>query len=277
MKTRLSMMLLIFILAATTGVAFRNDCKTCRFVAEPDDLICKTCGKYLNLCLICQHPNLVQSDSCEICCNPLVESRIMSTIPPDVREGFHLGKSPRAVLERENSRLHCLLGRTPDQEAHLLFQLAMNLKRMNFYAREAEAWGTFLEKFPSHPQAQAARIYRSEAFRNWGFLVFREDNLQEAEQLMRAAVAENPHSVDALVWLGRVELALGKVSEARHSLRIALAIEPGNRGARSLLRADSRPFRHAPPHGPETPRLDPTEEMEETAQWFPGVSIQSLK
>ena len=80
-------LILAFSLISATGFAFKNECNNCKLVAEPEDLICKNCGKCFNECMICKQPNPVKNDSCEICCSPLVESLILGTIPPEVREG----------------------------------------------------------------------------------------------------------------------------------------------------------------------------------------------
>jgi tetratricopeptide (TPR) repeat protein len=276
MKT-LIIFVVVFAVVAVTGFGFQDQCKSCKMVAEPNDLICKNCGNYLNRCMICGQPNPVRNDSCEICCNPLVESRILSSIDPAVREELQLGKSPRAILDRENSRIRCFLRRTPDQEARLLFDLAMNLKRMKFFAREAEAWGKFLTKFPLAIEAGAARHFRSEAFQNWGYLFFLDGNLREAETKFRAAIKDDPQNTEALLWLGRVNLGAGRIPEARHALRAVLALDPGDNRANYLLKADPKKFRAAQPVEGEKTALGNPVDLSETAQWFPENSVYQLK
>jgi len=70
---------------------------------------------------------------------------------------------------------------------------------------------------------------------------------QQAAAMFRQAVHFNPHSSDALSWLGAMQLRQRKVPDAIQNLEKALHLNKGNRQAQRLL-VQARAMEHSPQH-----------------------------
>ena len=238
MKMKIALgLLLLFV--AMPGFALKNVCGHCNSTVELEAIICSNCGEYPNKCSECGFPNPVKNDDCALCCFPLAESRVISTIPMEVRNTYKIGQSPRAMLDKENAQITCWLERIPEREANLLFELSLNLRRMKFYAREAEAWKSFLHKYPDRPEAIQVRGYYSEALCHWAYLFYRQNEPWQAEARLIEALTVNPNNREAHRLLRQVKtLATITVTE---------------RGG------------------------IPDDGLEEAARWFPRSSVSDLK
>ncbi|RCK81385.1 MAG: hypothetical protein OZSIB_2254 [Candidatus Ozemobacter sibiricus] len=245
-------LLLAFLFLLIPAVqAFQNVCPTCRTLADPEDVVCRKCLWQLNQCLVCGTTNPVSANFCAQCDNALAPSRVLATIDPEVRAKLKLGASPRALLERDLSRLQHLLEVGKGNPEEILFQIGLTLKKMEFAAREAAIWADFLARFPASPKAEEAARLRADALFRWGALFYQQGDLEAAEERFRQATEAEPRNDTAWTWLGRVRLKLADGPGARAALQQALTINPANRSARHLMGVKPAAHRPPPPAAPE--------------------------
>lgn len=233
----------LVVLFTAPAQAIRNVCRTCQARAELTDVVCPNCGHPMNLCLHCNHQNPVSEDYCLVCLEPLAESRLLGDIASDVREDLRLGQSPRAELERELSKIQHLLEVKPDHREILMFQRGKLLHQMNFFSREAEAWEEFLNEFPESRKKTIAAAYRSEALRQWAYLLYTQKEWQPALEKFEQATVCNPGNVEAWLWVGRVRHEQNDLQGAREAYGKAFALEPNNATAKHFQRLLSRPLK----------------------------------
>lgn len=260
LQSTVTLLLAFLFLLVPVVQAFQNVCPVCRTLADLEDVVCRKCLWQLNQCLVCGTSNPVSANFCAQCDNALAPSRILATIDPEVRAKLKLGASPRALLERDLTRLQHLLevGRGDPEE--ILFQIGLTLKKMEFAAREASVWADFLARFPASPKAEEAAKLRADALFRWGALFYQQGDLEAAEERFRQATEADPRNDTAWTWLGRVRLKLADGPGARAALQQALAINPANRSARYLMGvkpAAQRPARPTPPEPEPAPAPAP--------------------
>lgn len=239
------------LLLVPAAQAFQNVCPACRTQADPEDVVCRKCLWLLNHCLICGTTNPVSANFCSNCDNALAPSRVLATIAPEVRAKLKLGASPRALLERDLTRLQHLLDVGRGNPEELLFQMGLTLKKMEFAAREAGVWADFLARFPDSPKAEEARKMRADALFRWGFLFYQQGELDAAAERFQQATETDPRNDNAWTWLGRVRLTLADGPGAKAALQQALAVNPASRSARYLMGVKPAAQRPPPPPAPE--------------------------
>lgn len=210
-----------------TGAA-RNFCHDCKILTAPDAIRCPQCNKPLNPCLECGHLNPVNLDFCENCNLPLAEMRVLNSIDPETREKLKLGKSDRAMLELELTKLNNLIKTNPENLERLLFRKGKILHMMNFYSREAMLWKEYLQLYPQTSKKSFIRHYLSEALRKWGYLFYQQKKKNKAAELFSEATQANSLNKEAWQWLGRVKMEQNQNQEAANAYLQALKIEPGN-------------------------------------------------
>lgn len=228
--------LLITLVIAMPAEAIRNVCRNCQTRAELTDIICPNCGQPMNVCLSCNHQNPVSADYCLVCFEPLAESRLLGTIASDVREELRLGQSPRAEIERELSKLDFLLQTKPENRQIYLFRRGKLYHQMQFFSREAQTWEEFLKDYPESPKKKTALAFRSEALRQWGYLIYTQKNLKEALVKFEEAATCNPGNIEAWIWVGRVRNELGNREGAKDAYQQILNIDPKNATAKHFHR-----------------------------------------
>ena len=216
--------------------AFQNVCNSCNALAKLVDTHCKHCSEPLNKCLSCGTENQVAKNYCQKCYEPLAEMRLLGSIDPETRSKLRLGKSPRAVLERELQTIDHLLTIQPENEEVFLFRKAKIFQEMKFASRAANAWRHFLEKHPESEKVGTAKIYLSEALRHWGYLYYQQKNTKMALRRFEQATEANPANVEAWLWLGRLQNESGNNAESRKAYQKALELDKNNTTARHFLR-----------------------------------------
>lgn len=218
------------------ALAQRNVCPECQAINAPDAIRCKDCDTPLNKCLDCGTENPANLDYCQKCNAPLAEMRVLGSIDEKTREDLKLGKSDRAVIEKELMKVSYLLEKKPEESEKLIYQRSRLLHQMEFYSREAESWREFLQKFPKSRKKSAAKAYLSEALRKWAFLFYRQKDMESAIAILEEAVETNPVNADAWGWLARVYNETGKKKEAGEAYLKALAARPGDQNFMHFLR-----------------------------------------
>jgi tetratricopeptide (TPR) repeat protein len=238
---------LVFVLvfsSASTAIngAARNFCHDCKILTEPDAIRCPQCNKPLNPCLECGHLNPVNLDFCENCNLPLAEMRVLNSIDPETRNKLKLGKSDRAVLERELIKLNNLITTKPEDLEKLLFRKGKILHMMEFYSREAMLWKEYLQLYPQTSKKSFIQIYLSEALRKWGYLFYQQQNKNKASKLFSEATETNPLNQKAWQWLGRVNMEQKQNQKAANAYLQALKLDPGNNEIIHFLRKLKTPI-----------------------------------
>ncbi|MGM0598608.1 MAG: tetratricopeptide repeat protein [Candidatus Rifleibacteriota bacterium] len=226
--------------SAMKGVA-RNFCHDCKILTKPDAVRCPQCDKPLNPCLECGYLNPVNLDFCEKCNLPLAEMRVLNSIDPETRKKLKLGKSDRAVLERELNKLNNLIEKNPENLERLLFRKGKILHMMEFHSREAMLWKEYLKLYPKTAKKSFIQIYLSEALRKWGYLFYKQQNKKQAAKLFIDATEANPLNSKAWQWLGRIKMEQNQNQQAANAYLEALKIEPGNNEIIHFLRKLKKP------------------------------------
>jgi tetratricopeptide (TPR) repeat protein len=225
----------IFCLHVGPAEAIRNICD-CGAVAELPDITCRKCQKPLNKCLACGTENPVSADFCTQCGEMLAEMRVLAKIDPELREELRLGQSDRAQLDRELARLNNLLETEPDKAETYLYRRAKVYNKMSFWAREANEWKDYLEKFPQNPRKNRIKALQSEALRKWGNLFYHQNEMKQAQAKFLEAANANPMNVEAWRWLGRVLSEQKDPNGAAEAYLSALKAKPGDSFSIQFLR-----------------------------------------
>lgn len=242
MIKRIFVVLIIALTFLAPVFALKNVCRNCRIMAETTDTLCKNCNKPLNQCLECKTENPVENNFCLRCGEPLAEMRVLSTIDEELREELKLGQSDRAQLESELSKLRNQLSISPEKAEIYQYRIAKIYKGMKFFAREAQEWQDYLNKFPENRRKNRVKAYLSEALRQWGYLFYQQRQKENALEKFTESVAMNPLNFEAWMWVGRVNQELKRNPEAGEAYLSALKAQPGNGMAMKFLKNLKKDF-----------------------------------
>lgn len=221
----------VLVLMSVTLLVYgqRNVCQKCKAIAPYDAVKCPNCGNPLNKCLDCGTENKANADFCVKCGAPLAEMRLLSTIASGTRHKLKLGKSPRALAEKEIARCEYLAKKNPENAEVYYFKKAKALHKMKFYVRESAAWQDFLTKFPATKKKGIAENFLSEALRKWGYLFYSQKKIKLAIEKFWAATEVNPKNPLAWEWLAIASLKSGDKERAVDAYMNALKADKGNR------------------------------------------------